>query len=235
MVTVGVRVKGSGKLTTRLPFSSTGNPVTGKCRHPVGKKLVDGVELDIKKGVKGPNGTVFTIEGTERTLHQIIEHERGDRGEGKAAKMTLLILGSQTCPTFMEKLPEVMKIVKPLVEKGLLSVLLIYIREAHPTDGWDNDEDSPLPKLAQTHTMEARMAAAKQFRDSAARLLEGVTLLVDDPNTNALDVAYEAAPTRLVLLDDGNRVAHCTGQAPLQYDLKKFAEDMAYIAMIMDD
>ena len=212
-----------------------GDPITGKCRHPIAKKLMDSAPLDIRNGVKAPDGPIFRLDGTEGTLHGVIAEQRGDRGEGKAARMTLLIFGSQTCPMFMGKLPEVVEVVRPMMAKGILTVLLVYIREAHPTDGWDNGASSPLPKLKQTHTRDARMAAAKLFCETAGGLLEGITVLVDDATTNALDVAYEAPPARLVLLDDGNRVAHCTGQAPLQFNLKKFADDMAYIAMIMDD
>lgn len=196
---------------------------------------MDGAALNIKPGVKAPDGPVFLLDGTKSTLHEEISRLRGDRGEGKAAKMTLLAFGSQTCPMFIDKLPEVVKVVKPMVEKGILTVLIVYIREAHPTDGWANGPGSMLPKMEQTHTVEARLSAAKLLQDSVEGLLDGIPFLVDDPGSNALDVAYEAPPARLVLLDDSNKVVHYTGQAPLQYNLKRFADDMAYIAMIMDD
>ena len=52
------------------------------------------------------------------------------------------------------------------VKSGLLAVLNVYIREAHPTDEWcleGNDKINIC--VAQTKTLPERLAAAASFRD----------------------------------------------------------------------
>lgn len=121
---------------------------------------------------------------------------------------------------------------KDYVESGSLSVLNIYIREAHPTDGWvaqSNEEQGIC--IAQTRTLEERLRAANSFVEMAhdeqcLNLLEEEMgpVLVDDPSTNALDRAYEAPPERLVLVDATTmEILFATGQGPFQYDTRAAA------------
>lgn len=108
------------------------------------------------------------------------------------------------------------------VKSGVLAVLNVYIREAHPTDGWaiePNDKDGIC--VAQTKTLKDRLAVSETFK--AHSFFKGtpadhLPLLVDDPSTQALDLAYEAPPERLVLVDDNFRVVFASGQGPFQYD-----------------
>ena len=58
--------------------------------------------------------------------------------------------------------------------------------------------------------------------DSGAQY-RGVPMLVDDPTTNALDIAYEAPPERLVVLDEQLNVVFASGQGPFQYSVPKLA------------
>merc|ERR1712232_1417729 len=70
----------------------------------------------------------------------------------------------------------------------------------------------------QTTTLEERLAVARRFQALIAASPAGAPprMLVDDPATNALDIAYEALPERLVLLSADGCVRFCTGQGPYQ-------------------
>jgi len=195
-----------------------GDPITGKCRHPIAKKLIDGTPVAITVGCAAPDGPLHTLEegGSTSTLHAELASAEG-------GTLSLVIFGCATCPMFMGKLPAVMSAARPWITAKKLSAVMLYIREAHPTDGWSNGDDSPLPKIAQTHTMADRRAAAARFAESAKEQMEGVPIWLDDPSTNALDLAYEAPPARLVVLDKELNVVYATGQAPLQYDVDGFA------------
>jgi hypothetical protein len=186
-------------------------------RHPIAKKLMGGIPLAIYAGCDAPDGAIHGLEGEESTLHTIIKKKGDD------APLTLLMFGSQTCPMFMGKLLPACDIIRSHVDSGKLNAFMVYIREAHPTDGWANGADSPFPKIKQTHTMPDRLAAFKAFAKSTQSTLpQGMSIWFDDPTANALDLAYEAPPARLVLVDPQLKVVFSTGQAPLQYDLKKF-------------
>ena len=123
--------------------------------------------------------------------------------------------------------------VEPLVSAGRLRVINVYIREAHPSDGWEVSSNASGETMefsfgrkikvcfTQTHSLKDRLEVANSF----AAAIEGtpaadIPILVDDPATNALDKAYEAPPERMVVVQ-GGKVLFCTGQGPFQYSLKK--------------
>jgi len=111
----------------------------------------------------------------------------------------------------------------------------VYIREAHPDDGWKLSENSDgnVMELAvgkksaisymQTHTLAERLAVGNDFQASMGEMVARIPLLIDDPATNAVDIAYEAPPERLVVVDPQGKVAFCSGQGPFQYSIKKLA------------
>lgn len=133
----------------------------------------------------------------------------------------------------MLKLPKLIALVAPYLEEKRLRLLNVYIREAHPSGGWEigantsgavaaaalGTRTSACPK--QTRTLEQRLAVANRFQRLIADSPAGTPprMLVDDPSTNALDIAYEALPERLVLLSADGLVLFCTGQGPYQYSL----------------
>jgi len=96
-------------------------------------------------------------------------------------------------------------------------MFLVYIREAHPEDGWAMKASDGLC-YRQPKTLEARVKVASAFAERHAADFSGIPLLVDDPATNRLDTAFEAPPERLVVVDDDLRVVFASGQGPFQYD-----------------
>eukprot|EP00927_Polykrikos_kofoidii_P064012 TRINITY_DN58996_c0_g1_i1.p1 TRINITY_DN58996_c0_g1~~TRINITY_DN58996_c0_g1_i1.p1 ORF type:complete len:144 (-),score=19.53 TRINITY_DN58996_c0_g1_i1:367-798(-) len=129
----------------------------------------------------------------------------------------------------------------PYITQGKLRMINVYVREAHPSDGWEIEANNTgevasaavgvATKISytQTFTLDARLAVARKFKASLTRKLgdlaeASIPLLVDDPSTNALDIAYEAPPEKLVLIDAARRVLFCSGQGPFQYSIAKLRE-----------
>lgn len=114
---------------------------------------------------------------------------------------------------------------RPHMESGDLAMFLVYIREAHPADGWEMATPDG-EKTNQPTTLDERMRVARRFAaHHKDTLLASSPVLVDDPSTNALDLAYEAPPERLVVLDEAMTVVFASGQGPFQYvpsELKAF-------------
>jgi hypothetical protein len=102
--------------------------------------------------------------------------------------------------------------------------LMIYIREAHPVDGWWLGKGLPglLFKLKGTkaamdvydpQTIEERRAVAGRCETS---LQYGIRTYVDEMD-DAVNKAYAAAPTRLYLVGADGRVVYAGGLGPFGF------------------
>jgi hypothetical protein len=99
--------------------------------------------------------------------------------------------------------------------------LAIYIREAHPVDGWWFGEGIQArlmrryaPKVAMDvydpQTVEERRAVAGRCQDS---LQYGIRTYVDEMD-DPVSKAYAANPTRLYLVGEDGQVAYAGGLGP---------------------
>jgi hypothetical protein len=104
----------------------------------------------------------------------------------------------------------------------------IYIREAHPLDGWrlaSNDRAGVLLKQPRTNGE----------RESAARSLcekqPGVIPVLLDGLDDATAAAYAAFPERLYLIDRSGRVAYKGGRGPICFDTRSL-EDALILTLL---
>ena len=108
--------------------------------------------------------------------------------------------------------------------------LVIYIREAHPTDGWWFGE-SPFisamvrkssPNVSMSildpRTFEERRAVAKTCR---MNVNYGIPTYVDDME-DTVSRAYAAKPTRLYLVGVDGRVSYAAGLGPFGFKPDEF-------------
>ncbi len=98
---------------------------------------------------------------------------------------------------------------------GAAAFYVIYIREAHPTDGWslESNEREGI-RLAQPLTAAEREKAARCFCDSRPVT---IPVLVDGVD-NAVGEAYSGFPDRLYVIDRRGRVAYKGGRGPMGFD-----------------
>ena len=85
--------------------------------------------------------------------------------------------------------------------------LVIYIREAHPTDGWELDAG---PKMEDPKTIDERRAAAGEC---ATAMEYGIKTYVDEMDDAVMN-AYVAWPERLYLVDTDGVIAYAGGKGP---------------------
>jgi len=100
--------------------------------------------------------------------------------------------------------------------------MMIYVREAHPTDKWWLAEtkfmrmlsvmsnDHPSYDLREPETIEERRSAALACQ---AKLLEDMPVFVDNMD-NKVDLTYVAWPTRVYFLDKEGKVRYDSGLGP---------------------
>ena len=102
--------------------------------------------------------------------------------------------------------------------KDRVEFFVVYVQEAHPTDGWQVDSNVDENILFRQHQ-------SFQERDEAAQsctidLQIRVPTLVEDMD-NAIDEAYGAAPERLYLIGKDGKVVYHGGAGPHFFDLEE--------------
>jgi hypothetical protein len=180
----------------------------------------------ISVGDLAPDSNVVTLEGYETNLHSILypqerKEKKEDDGEedGTATTPTrpvVLLFGSITCPPFRSMfLKEICDSIRDL--KGKVRLLVVYLAEAHPKDGWHlkvNDEHDLA--VRQHETIEQRIASAKQllklYPDDL--LLEEESLVTDSIDNDA-DQHYEAQSSRIYVIHD-KKIAYQSEVGPFQ-------------------
>mmetsp|Transcript_12592 Transcript_12592/g.50371 ORF Transcript_12592/g.50371 Transcript_12592/m.50371 type:complete len:126 (+) Transcript_12592:367-744(+) len=103
--------------------------------------------------------------------------------------------------------------------EGRAALVNVYIKEAHPTDGWKVEENDSLGICyLQPRSLAARTKVAKQF---IADLAVSSTFVVDGMDDAAMH-AFAALPERIFVVEDG-KVAYRGGLGPFQYSVNDLA------------
>ncbi|MBI3684219.1 MAG: deiodinase [Acidobacteria bacterium] len=95
--------------------------------------------------------------------------------------------------------------------KDRVEFLLVYIREAHATDGWQvprNVKEGILLENAKT------MEQKEEHATSCARKLDIKFPTLLDGMDNKVELAYTAWPDRLYLVDKNGRIAYKSKPGP---------------------
>ena len=105
--------------------------------------------------------------------------------------------------------------------KERVEFFIVYVQEAHPTDGWQVDSNIEEQVLFRQHQSygEREEAASACSIDLHIPL----PVLVEEMD-NRVDEAYGAAPERLYLIDEQGRVAYHGGAGPHFFDLDELEE-----------
>ena len=98
-----------------------------------------------------------------------------------------------------------------------VAFFVVYVQEAHPTDGWQVDSNVQEGILYRQHqTFDEREAVAHAC---SLDLHIPLPILVEEID-NVIDEAYGAAPERLYVIGVDGRVAYQGGAGPHFFDLE---------------
>ena len=103
--------------------------------------------------------------------------------------------------------------------KEHVEFFVIYVQEAHPTDGWQvesNVENNVLFRQHQSYEEREEVAST-----CSLDLRMSIPILVEEMD-NGVDEAYGAAPERLYLIGADGRVAYHGGAGPHFFDLDEW-------------
>ena len=109
-----------------------------------------------------------------------------------------------------------------------VAFLGIYVREAHPTDGWRNRmNDQAGITVAQPTDQKTRLDVAQQ----CTRHLElSMPLLVDEMD-DRVGHAYSGMPDRLYLIDREGKVAYKGGRGPFGFKPKELEQSLVMLLL----
>ena len=127
-------------------------------------------------------------------------------------KPVVLVFGNFTCGPFRSQAGNVEKLYQ--MYKDRATFVMVYVREAHPTDGWSmQSNDRVGVALTQPKTYEERVSVA---RTCGKRLGLGFPMLVDTID-DAVGARYSGMPSRLYLIDRDGRIAYKSGRGPFGF------------------
>jgi len=133
----------------------------------------------------------------------------------------VLVFGNLTCGPFRSIYPEVDRIAQRY--RGQANFLGIYVREAHPTDGWCMSSNACAGiSIPQPRDLGARRAAAQRCRD----LLQPTIPWVVDDLQDTAGHAYSALPARLYVIDSRGRVTYKAGRGPFGFKPREMEQSL---------
>lgn len=105
-----------------------------------------------------------------------------------------------------------------------VTFFVVYVQEAHPTDGWQTDRNVAEGILFRQHQSYAEREAVATTCSLDLHL--SIPVLVEEMD-NAVDEAYGAAPERLYLIGADGRVTYHGGAGPHFFDLDTWEQAIA--------
>ena len=111
-----------------------------------------------------------------------------------------------------------------------VAFLCVYVREAHPTDGWRMESNDAVG-------IEVKQPLDQGERDTVARkcctaLSITMPLVVDDLN-DRVGHLYSGMPDRLYVIDRDGKVAYKGGRGPFGFNAGEM--EQALVMMLLDE
>lgn len=156
-----------------------------------------------------PDFTLKSLTGDEVTLSREV-------GNGKPV---VLIFGNFTCGPFRSQAGNIEKFAKRY--EGRAKIFLVYVREAHPQDGWWMNSNRKIgidPKQPQSD------AERREIAQTCQRHLDlDVPFLVDNTD-DKVGAQYSGMPNRLYLIDRQGKVAFKNARGPFGFKLRELEQ-----------
>jgi thiol-disulfide isomerase/thioredoxin len=171
--------------------------IRGLFRQEIGS-LQSGPKLD----ESAPDFTLKTNDGkSELTLSKLI-----------GPKPIVLIFGNFTCGPFRSHSGNFEKLHRRYGDRA--TFVMVYVREAHPTDGWRMQSNDRLGvSAAQPQSYDERAQVAQR----CGKLLElGFPMLVDTID-DAVGAQYSGMPGRFYLIDKAGKIAFKNARGPFGF------------------
>jgi hypothetical protein len=169
-------------------------------------------------GTAAPDFTLKTVDGKEEIT---LSKQVGPRP-------VVLIFGNFTCGPFRSQAGNVEKLYRRYKDRA--TFVMVYVREAHPTDGWRMESNDRVEvSIPQPRNDAERIKVAQTC---SKRLNLGMPMLVDTID-DTVGARYSGMPSRLYLLDHRGRVAYKSGRGP--FGFKPAELEHSLILLLQDE
>lgn len=112
--------------------------------------------------------------------------------------------------------------------KDKADFVAVYVREAHPADGWTLPSNDKLGiSVAQPKSYDERQEVA---RVCCGSLKMTIPMVVDDID-DRVGVAYSGMPDRLYLIDSQGKVAYKGGRGPFGFKPSELEQSLIMLLM----
>jgi len=192
-------------------------------------------EMLIRGFLAGEIGSLQEGPGLEEaapdfTVRAISGKETVRLSERLGRRPLVLVFGNFTCGPFRSMYPTVEAVWNR--QKEHADFLFVYVREAHPTDGWvmkSNEKAGVV--IAQPQTFAQRQQVAEQC---VAKLKPSIPFYVDDMEDTAGNL-WSAMPARLYVIDSQGKVAWKSGRGPFGFKPEEMEQALLMLQLEESD
>jgi thiol-disulfide isomerase/thioredoxin len=137
-------------------------------------------------------------------------------------KPVVLVFGNFTCGPFRGLYPELDALYHRYKDEA--NFVMVYVREAHPTDGWVMESNAKSGVVyKQPTTLAERAEICEAFRK---RLKPGMPVVVDEI-LDPVNTAYSGSPARCYVIDAKGKVAYKGGRGPFGFKPQEAEQALA--------
>jgi len=160
-----------------------------------------------------PDFTLKSLSGEKVTLSKEI-----------GPKPIVLVFGNFTCGPFRSQSGNLEKLYQRYKDRA--KFFLVYVREAHPSDGWwmTSNERAGI-KLPQPQSTKERQHVAQTCRKHLDLKIPFLVDTIDD----AAGAAYSGMPNRLYLIDGEGKIAFKNGRGPFGFHPRELEQALVLL------
>jgi thiol-disulfide isomerase/thioredoxin len=187
--------------------------------RPTTEQLVRGLfNSEIGSLLEGPD---LEAPAPDFTLRNLSDGKPVHLADFIGEKPIVLVFGNFTCGPFRSMVTGVNAVAERFKDEA--HFLGVYVREAHPTDGWRMAaNDSVGVAVPQPTTYEERCSVAGMCQK---RLNLSFPLLVDEID-DRVGHAYSGMPARLYVIDKNGKVAYKAGRGPFGFKVGEMEQSL---------
>jgi thiol-disulfide isomerase/thioredoxin len=159
-----------------------------------------------------PAGPALNESAPDFTLRRVNSLDEVTLSKVVGPKPVVLVFGNFTCRPFRGEAGDLEKLYQRYKDRA--AFLMVYVREAHPSDGWRMEVNDRLGvTVRQPRTYLERDGMAQTCRKSMGISLPMVVDTIDDTVNNR----FSGLPSRLYLIDRLGKVAYKSGRGPFGF------------------
>jgi Iodothyronine deiodinase/EF hand len=159
-----------------------------------------------------PAGPALNETAPDFTLRLVQSQDSVTLSKLVGPKPVVLVIGNYTCRPFRGEAGDLEKLHERYKDRA--TFLMVYVREAHPADGWRMEVNDLLGvTFRQPRTYDERDAVAQICSKSLGLGFPIVVDGIDDLVNNR----YSGLPSRLYLIDRQGKVAYKSGRGPFGF------------------